>query len=98
VKRYYTFFAHATPATKGEPPPAGIVAKGKFVFKKCTVVYHCEINVFRKVSNKIHFLKPKKMNEHLQNHTHTPLKQISNRVWRTDEGGALIDKWKTGCE
>ena len=30
----------------------------------------------------------------LQNHAHTPLKQLSNRVWRTYEGGALIDKWK----
>jgi len=34
------------------------------------------------------------MNEHLQKYAHTPLKQLSNRVWRTYEGGALIDKWK----
>ena len=34
------------------------------------------------------------MSEHLQKYAHTPLKQLSNRVWRTYEGGALIDKWK----
>jgi mannose-6-phosphate isomerase len=27
-------------------------------------------------------------------HANTPLKQISNRVWRTYTGGALIDRWK----
>ncbi|WP_407556334.1 type I phosphomannose isomerase catalytic subunit [Winogradskyella sp. 4-2091] len=30
----------------------------------------------------------------LQNYAHIPLKQRSNRVWRTYEGGALIDRWK----
>lgn len=30
----------------------------------------------------------------LQQYAYTPLKQISNRVWRTYSGGALIDKWK----
>jgi len=34
------------------------------------------------------------MSNHLQKYAHIPLKQISNRVWRTYEGGALIDKWK----
>lgn len=34
------------------------------------------------------------MNEHLQKYAHIPLKQLSNRVWRTYEGGALIDNWK----
>jgi mannose-6-phosphate isomerase len=34
------------------------------------------------------------MSKHLQKYAHTPLKQLSNRVWRTYEGGALIDKWK----
>lgn len=34
------------------------------------------------------------MNEGLQKYAHVPLKQISNRVWRTYEGGALIDVWK----
>jgi len=34
------------------------------------------------------------MNKELQNHAHTPLKQLNNRVWRTYEGGALIDRWK----
>lgn len=34
------------------------------------------------------------MNQDLQKHAHIPLKQLSNRVWRTYEGGALIDKWK----
>jgi len=34
------------------------------------------------------------MSEHLQKYAHIPLKQNSNRVWRTYEGGALIDKWK----
>ena len=27
-----------------------------------------------------------------------PLKQLSNRVWRTYSGGALIDKWKKAQE
>lgn len=30
----------------------------------------------------------------LQKYAHMPLKQGSNRVWRTYEGGALIDRWK----
>jgi len=34
------------------------------------------------------------MSEQLQKYAHTPLKQISNRVWRTYEGGALIERWK----
>lgn len=34
------------------------------------------------------------MSHNLQKHAYTPLKQRSNRVWRTYEGGALIDRWK----
>lgn len=34
------------------------------------------------------------MNKELQKYAHIPLKQLSNRVWRTYEGGALIDRWK----
>ena len=34
------------------------------------------------------------MSEHLQQYAHIPLKQLSNRVWRTYQGGALIDRWK----
>ncbi|WP_179318910.1 type I phosphomannose isomerase catalytic subunit [Winogradskyella helgolandensis] len=34
------------------------------------------------------------MNKHLQKFAYTPLKQLPNRVWRTYEGGALIDRWK----
>lgn len=34
------------------------------------------------------------MSEDLQQYAHLPLKQKSNRVWRTYEGGALIDRWK----
>ena len=34
------------------------------------------------------------MNKQLQEYAHIPLKQLSNRVWRTYEGGALIDRWK----
>jgi mannose-6-phosphate isomerase len=34
------------------------------------------------------------MNKQLEKYAHIPLKQLSNRVWRTYEGGALIDKWK----
>ncbi|WP_372936044.1 type I phosphomannose isomerase catalytic subunit [Mariniphaga sediminis] len=34
------------------------------------------------------------MNGQLQKYAHSPLKQLLNRVWRTYEGGALIDKWK----
>ena len=34
------------------------------------------------------------MNEHLQKYAHIPLKQTFNRVWRTYQGGALIDRWK----
>jgi len=34
------------------------------------------------------------MSKELQKHAYRPLKQISNRVWRTYEGGALIDRWK----
>ena len=30
----------------------------------------------------------------LKKYAHMPLKQKSNRVWRTYEGGALIDRWK----
>ncbi len=33
-------------------------------------------------------------NEQLEKYAHIPLKQLSNRVWRTYEGGALIDRWK----
>ncbi len=34
------------------------------------------------------------MSEQLQKYAHIPLKQLPNRVWRTYEGGALIDNWK----
>ena len=34
------------------------------------------------------------MSEDLQKYAHIPLKQTNNRVWRTYEGGALIDRWK----
>jgi len=34
------------------------------------------------------------MNNELEKYAQIPLKQLSNRVWRTYEGGALIDKWK----
>jgi mannose-6-phosphate isomerase len=34
------------------------------------------------------------MSEQLEQYAHIPLKQVSNRVWRTYEGGALIDRWK----
>jgi len=34
------------------------------------------------------------MIKQLEKFAHIPLKQISNRVWRTYEGGALIDRWK----
>jgi len=34
------------------------------------------------------------MSEEVQKYAHIPLKQLPNRVWRTYEGGALIDKWK----
>lgn len=34
------------------------------------------------------------MKESLQKYAHQPLKQLSNRVWRTYQGGALIDHWK----
>lgn len=34
------------------------------------------------------------MNKSLVNYANVPLKQRSNRVWRTYEGGALIDRWK----
>lgn len=34
------------------------------------------------------------MNKHQEKYAHIPLKQVSNRVWRTYEGGALIDRWK----
>ena len=34
------------------------------------------------------------MSIHLQALAHVPLKQSDNRVWRTYEGGALIDRWK----
>ena len=32
--------------------------------------------------------------KNLQKYAHMPLKQLQNRVWRTYEGGALIDRWK----
>ncbi|MDV7188343.1 type I phosphomannose isomerase catalytic subunit [Lutibacter sp. TH_r2] len=32
--------------------------------------------------------------KNLQKYAHIPLKQSLNRVWRTYEGGALIDRWK----
>lgn len=39
------------------------------------------------------------MNEQLHKHAYVPLKQLPNRVWRTYEGGALIDRWnKTSPE
>ncbi|MDA9773886.1 hypothetical protein N9B82_02925 [Saprospiraceae bacterium] len=39
------------------------------------------------------------MNKSLINYANIPLKQRSNRVWRTYEGGALIDRWnKTNPE
>jgi mannose-6-phosphate isomerase len=34
------------------------------------------------------------MDKDLQKYAQMPLKQISNRVWRTYSGGALIDNWK----
>ncbi len=34
------------------------------------------------------------MSNDLEKYAHIPLKQLSNRVWRTYEGGALIDNWK----
>lgn len=34
------------------------------------------------------------MNKDLQKFAYIPLKQLPNRVWRTYEGGALIDNWK----
>jgi len=34
------------------------------------------------------------MTSDLEQYAHIPLKQLSNRVWRTYEGGALIDRWK----
>jgi mannose-6-phosphate isomerase len=34
------------------------------------------------------------MSEDLQKYAHIPLKQANNRVWRTYQGGALIDRWK----
>jgi len=34
------------------------------------------------------------MREDLQKYAYIPLKQLPNRVWRTYEGGASIDKWK----
>ena len=33
------------------------------------------------------------MNEKLEKYAYHPLKQLPNRVWRTYEGGALIDRW-----
>ena len=39
------------------------------------------------------------MDNHLIKYAQIPLKQLPNRVWRTYEGGALIDKWnKTSPE
>lgn len=39
------------------------------------------------------------MNNNYQKYAHIPLKQLPNRVWRTYQGGALIDKWnKTSPE
>jgi mannose-6-phosphate isomerase len=34
------------------------------------------------------------MSKDIQEYAHIPLKQLNNRVWRTYEGGALIDRWK----
>ncbi|MRI00502.1 mannose-6-phosphate isomerase [Kriegella sp. EG-1] len=34
------------------------------------------------------------MNKDLEQFAYMPLKQLPNRVWRTYEGGALIDRWK----
>ena len=36
--------------------------------------------------------------KNLQKYAHIPLKQLQNRVWRTYEGGALIDRWKKAAE
>jgi len=35
------------------------------------------------------------VNTQLKQFAHVPLKQKNNRVWRTYQGGALIDKWKS---
>jgi len=34
------------------------------------------------------------MNDELHRYARIPLKQLPNRVWRTYQGGALIDRWK----
>tara|TARA_R110002051_G_scaffold263759_2_gene323608 strand:+ start:32592 stop:33686 length:1095 start_codon:yes stop_codon:yes gene_type:complete len=34
------------------------------------------------------------MNKDFEQYAYIPLRQFSNRVWRTYEGGALIDNWK----
>ena len=34
------------------------------------------------------------MPDELKQYAHLPLKQLPNRVWRTYQGGALIDRWK----
>lgn len=34
------------------------------------------------------------MSTQLEEYAQVPLKQLSNRVWRTYQGGALIDRWK----
>lgn len=34
------------------------------------------------------------MNNEIEKLAYTPLKQLPNRVWRTYQGGALIDRWK----
>lgn len=35
------------------------------------------------------------MSNNLEQYAYMPLKQLPNRVWRTYEGGALIEKWKS---
>jgi mannose-6-phosphate isomerase len=34
------------------------------------------------------------MSDDLRQYAHVPLKQLPNRVWRTYQGGAFIDRWK----
>lgn len=38
------------------------------------------------------------MRRDLEKYAHRPLKQLHNRVWRTYEGGALIDQWNNANE
>ncbi len=43
---------------------------------------------------KLQITKSQLMFKDLEKYAHIPLKQQHNRVWRTYEGGALIDEWK----